>query len=178
MPALCVFAVTILLQAGAPLAEFQEKLGEYASLRDSLESRLGEPPHLSHPASVAAWSRALADAIRSARADARQGSLFTPEVESAFKQMIRNEMSGPRGMPLRNAIRDGNPKLEQSGPGIDLAPNAHYPDDAPLSTIPPGLLRRLPALPPYLEYRFVGQDLILLDNGAGLIVDFIRHAAP
>jgi hypothetical protein len=154
MPALCVFAVTILLQAGAPLAEFQEKLGEYASLRDRLESRLGEPPHLSHPASVAAWSRALADAIRSARADARQGSLFTPEVESAFKQMIRNEMSGPRGMPLRN------------------------PDDAPLSTIPPGLLRRLPALPPYLEYRFVGQDLILLDNGAGLIVDFIRHAAP
>ena len=33
-------------------------------------------------------------------------------------------------------------------------PNAPYPEGAPLSTVPPDLLAKLPKLPEPLEYRF------------------------
>jgi hypothetical protein len=56
--------------------------------------------------------------------------------------------------------------------------NASYPEDLPLAAVPPSLLNNLPRLPPELEYRFVNRDLILLDNSANLIVDFIRDVVP
>jgi hypothetical protein len=58
-----------------------------------------------------------------------------------------------------------------------LRVNAEYPVDAPLSTMPPTLLQRLPLLPEELEYRFVGPDLILRDKNANIIVDYMRDAA-
>ena len=53
-----------------------------------------------------------------------------------------------------------------------------YPDGTPLSAVPPGLLRKLPVLPPELDYRFVGRDLILRDVDANIIVDYVLEAAP
>jgi hypothetical protein len=40
------------------------------------------------------------------------------------------------------------------------------------------LLDALPRLPEGLEYRFMGNDLILRDTKANLIVDFINNAVP
>jgi hypothetical protein len=34
----------------------------------------------------------------------------------------------------------------------------------------------LPRLPPGLEYRILGKDLILLDQPADVIVDYMRNA--
>jgi hypothetical protein len=56
--------------------------------------------------------------------------------------------------------------------------NAAYPDSAPLSTVPPTLLLRLPKLPKEVEFRFVGRDLVLYDAYADLIVDFVPNAMP
>jgi hypothetical protein len=56
--------------------------------------------------------------------------------------------------------------------------NARYPDEVPLSTMPPDLLRVLPALDEGLEFRFVGRHLILLDVRSHLIVDVIDNAMP
>ena len=56
--------------------------------------------------------------------------------------------------------------------------NAEYPKNAPLSTVPPTLLEKLPKLPSELEYRFVGRTLILRDREANMIVDYLKEAVP
>ncbi len=48
----------------------------------------------------------------------------------------------------------------------------------PLETFPPALLRKLPDLPPDLEYRIVGRSLLLRDVKANLIVDILRDVVP
>ena len=42
----------------------------------------------------------------------------------------------------------------------------------------PAMLRRLPELPPELEYRFVGRDLVLVDILGNVVVDVLRDAVP
>jgi len=44
-----------------------------------------------------------------------------------------------------------------------------------MSTMPPDVLAALPKLPENLEYRFVGNRLILLDVEAHLVVDFVEN---
>jgi hypothetical protein len=66
---------------------------------------------------------------------------------------------------------------ENPGP-IRLRVNGRYPDTVPLTTMPPKVLAALPKLPSSLEYRFIGERLILLDVPAHLVVDFIEDALP
>ena len=54
--------------------------------------------------------------------------------------------------------------------------NDVYPDGAPFATMPPLLLLQLPPLPAGLEYRFLGNAVILLDVDANLVVDFVPNA--
>jgi len=44
--------------------------------------------------------------------------------------------------------------------------------------MPPSLLSNLPLLPPELEYRTVGRDVVLRDVGANLIVDVVAGVIP
>jgi hypothetical protein len=54
--------------------------------------------------------------------------------------------------------------------------NAKYPEGQPLPSVPAQLLLTLPSLPEPLEYRIVGQHLLLLDTAADLVVDYILNA--
>ena len=40
------------------------------------------------------------------------------------------------------------------------------------------ILWRLPELPPELEYRFVGRDLVLVDMFGSFVIDVLREALP
>jgi hypothetical protein len=66
--------------------------------------------------------------------------------------------------------------MEENPRNIRLAVNARYPDSIPYSTTPAPILLLLPTLPEELEYRFVGDRLVLLDIHAGTVVDYIDHA--
>ena len=44
--------------------------------------------------------------------------------------------------------------------------------------MPPQLLSALPKLPEELEYRFIGERLILFDHHAHVIVDYVDRALP
>lgn len=68
--------------------------------------------------------------------------------------------------------------MDENPGKFTLAANAPYPTQVPLSTMPPEVLRNLPMLPEGLEYRFVGESLILLDPRANLVVDFVSRALP
>jgi hypothetical protein len=56
--------------------------------------------------------------------------------------------------------------------------NDVYPEEIPRTTMPPTLLRDLPALPMELAYRIIGRALVLLDIKTDVIVDFIPDAIP
>ena len=59
---------------------------------------------------------------------------------------------------------------------IKLVVNGLYPPGGSFSTMPPRLLQRLPPLPPSIDYRFVGSDLVLVDTIASLVIDYLPNA--
>ena len=56
--------------------------------------------------------------------------------------------------------------------------NQEYPQTSAMQSTPPTLLANLPKLPPELEYRIVGRELVLLDTKSNLIVDLLPDAFP
>ena len=59
-------------------------------------------------------------------------------------------------------------------------PSVHlrFPAASQMATMPPSLLAALPQLPKELEYRIVGNYLVLRDVDAALILDYIPAAVP
>ncbi len=156
----------------AVLQDFQNRLSQYLKLRKKVE---GELPKLKRGASAAAITqheRDLASGLREARAGSRQGELFTPEIAAEFRGLIRMTMQGREAARIEHSLRSAEPV--RLTPGV----NAPYPDGIPLQSTPPTLLLNLPKLPPEVEYRVVGNALLLRDTGANLIVDFILSAVP
>jgi hypothetical protein len=68
--------------------------------------------------------------------------------------------------------------MDENPVGLKITVNMRYPDQVPLSTMPPDLLAALPKLPEEFEFRFVGDRFILLDKHAHLIVDFVDNVLP
>jgi hypothetical protein len=81
-------------------------------------------------------------------------------------------MERPDGRQIKSSILDENPV------GLKIQVNDRYPDKVPLATMPPQLLERIPKLPEGLEYRFVGDALVLMDVAAHVILDFVPKALP
>jgi len=81
-------------------------------------------------------------------------------------------MKGHNAARIERSLKSAEPV--RLLPGV----NAEYPQNVPLQSTPPSLLMNLPKLPPEVEYRVVGNALLLRDTGANLIVDFISSAVP
>jgi hypothetical protein len=158
--------------------EFEAKVKSYSDMVDRMDRKVGRLPDRADAERVHAHKRALAEEIAKERAGAHAGDIFTPAERPRFVQIVRGAMGGPAGAPARKAIAEDNPTTAKNTPRVTVAPNAEYPEGAPLSTVPPTLLLRLPALPKTLDYRFVGKTLVLRDTRANLIVDYIPDALP
>lgn len=152
------------------LADFLDHVNQYAAAHQKLENTLPKLSKESTPQQVDAHQRALAKLIQAARSNAKQGDIFTPASQAVIKKLIGKVFSGPDGPSLRASVMDENPGVPK------LAINVRYPDEIPVSTIPPQLLELLPKLPEEMEYRFVGNDLILMDTHAHIIADFIPNS--
>ena len=68
--------------------------------------------------------------------------------------------------------------MDENPVGITVKANQRYPDEVPISTMPPAVLKILPKMPEELEYRFVGRTLVIMDVHAHVIADFIPDAIP
>jgi hypothetical protein len=166
------------------LKEFGDRAAIYSQLSRKVASTLPGLPDKASPEQIAAHQKALAKAIQASRAGAFQGEILFDGVVPVFLDLLRSDLNGPKGQDARETIKDGNPRTDkppQPPPGerrpkpVVLVPNAPYPEGAPLSTVPPDLLAKLPKLPEPLEYRFVGGHLILHDSEASLVVDFLKE---
>ncbi len=154
------------------LTEFRRRVDEYMALQKQLASTLKDVPDEATPKEVDAHQRALLALMAKARPDAKPGNIFQPEMQAFVRGLLKRVLEGPDGKKLRASIMDENPV------GTPIHVNDRYPDAVPLSTMPPDVLAALPQLPEELEYRFVGNRLILFDTRAHLIVDFVEDAFP
>ena len=170
------------------LEEFLEEIVEYVKLHRKLTEKIPIWQPTWSAQQIADRQKQLTIAIQNARRDKKQGNIFEPEVAAAFRNVLKKEFAGPNGPAMLHEIHSGNPKTEgvpqqrnpQSEPkkSFPLRVNAYYPDDAPLSSVPPSLLLHLPALPEEVRYRFVGRHLILRDTEANVILDFLLDVVP
>ena len=154
------------------VADFKKRLDDYSALHNKLEQTLPPRPKDATSAAIEAHQRALEAQLKEHRKTARRGDLFTPDVERLIRRLLTQLFTGPDGATLKATIMDENPM------GVKLAVNSRYPDDAPVSTMPPQVLALLPKLSEELEYRFIGDRLILLDVHAHTVADFIEKALP
>lgn len=153
----------------AALATMNDKLKDYVALHDKLEATLPKLPTNATPIEIDKNQRQFEALMRKTRATAKRGDIFTPEAEPVIRRLVALVFAGPEGAALKKSIMDENPERKAA----PLAVNARYPDDVPVSTVPPQILQTLPKLTENLEYRFLYNDLIILDAHAHVIADFI-----
>jgi hypothetical protein len=156
----------------AALGTMNDRLAAYVELHRKVEGELPKVPNDATPEQIDRNQRVLERRMRSVRADAKQGDLFTAEARPVIKRLLAEVFAGPDGKQLKASIMDENPV------GIKLTVNGRYPDAVPISTVPPQVLQTLPKLTEDMEYRFIGDALILLDTHAHIVADFIENALP
>jgi hypothetical protein len=155
----------------AALATMNDKLKDYIALHTKLEATLPKLPASPTPIEIDKNQRQFEALMRKTRATAKQGDIFTPEAEPVIRRLVASAFAGPEGAALKKSIMDESPERKAA----PLAVNARYPDDVPVSTVPPQILQTLPKLSEDLEYRFVYNDLIILDSHAHVVADFIPN---
>lgn len=115
----------------------------------------------------------LAVAIRAERADAKQGDFFTPELAPELRARIYHALA-------MNGFTADNVRQSERRDAIDvgaavLRVNGTFPWALGAAMFP-CVIAALPPLPPELQYRIVGDALVLIDTHASLIVDLLPHA--
>jgi hypothetical protein len=157
------------------LATMNDRLKQYVKLHRKIERSLPKLPRQATPQQIDKNQRTLEKLLREARATAKPGDIFTPEARPIIKRLLATVFGGPDGKQLKASIMDES----QAAPSAArLTVDARYPDTVPLTTVPPQVLQTLPKLTEDLEYRFIGDSLILLDVHAHVIADFIEDAMP
>jgi hypothetical protein len=154
----------------AAVKQFETAIANYMAMRQKLRSEVRGPVKDSSSTQLTNASDALAGAIERSRQGAQVGTIFTPPVAIVIKRRIADAIRTQELAPVLADIDDEG----TSGP----APKVHLrlPVTAQMATMPPALLKVLPALPKELEYRILGKYLVLRDVDASLILDYIPAA--
>jgi hypothetical protein len=152
------------------LDAFRKRVHAYVVLHQKFEGSIAKLPDRSTPQQIDTFQRELGKELMAARSTARQGDVFGAAAP-IIRRLLAPVFAGANGKRVRAEISD------EPHPALPRV-NVRYPDDVPLSTMPPDVLRALPKLEEDLEYRFIGRHLILLDPHAHLIVDVIDNVIP
>ena len=152
--------------------EFLQKVKEYTKLRDSLRSGVSPVNKQDTAEQIAKHQEMLAQKIAEARRNARPGDVFTPDSQEAFRHAIKSAHSGEHARSIERTLAQGEPVK------LDLYVNKPYPEKMPVTTVPPTLLQHFPRLPKNIEYRIVGDDLVLQDTESQLVIDIFSGAFP
>ncbi|HJR09196.1 MAG TPA: hypothetical protein VJ842_18190 [Pyrinomonadaceae bacterium] len=151
---------------------FQERVKDYAKLREAIEGKMPKLSKDSTPEQIEAHEKEFERRVRAARADAKHGQMFTPDIAAYIRALIKSEFKGAERKDLRATV------LEADTKGVPLRVNYAYPETKELVEMPPTLLLKLPQLPKQLRYRFVKRNMLLVDRENNLIVDFMLDALP
>lgn len=182
--AAAIGALMVLLSGGAAAAQpqypesdevrqFVAATRDYAWMHRRIESAMGP---LEVNADITRIHRAVvqfADAIRAERFEARRGDLFTPalgiELRSRIADALATHGYSPADVRAAEAADGTDPSL------VSLTVNGPFPWGY-ASAMFRCVIEALPELPPELQYRIVGDTLVLVDVHASLIVDLLPSA--
>ncbi|MBV9928619.1 MAG: hypothetical protein JOZ96_26625 [Acidobacteria bacterium] len=151
---------------------FEARVKDYVSLREGIEDKMPKLSKEAKPEEIEAHKTAFQEAVRSARASAKQGDLFVPELAAHIREVIKSETPPRVKQEVRETVKESEVKA------VPVRVNYPYPDTQELLDMPPTLLLRLPQLPKQVRYRYVGRNLLLVDRENGLILDFMTDALP
>jgi hypothetical protein len=169
---LCAGALVLAAASLSPAApdEFAQRWAAYQTLRSKAAKGLPAPTKSSTPEELKQYRENLRARMGELRAEAKPGDILTVAIFELVAA-IRSETA--KGKAARDTVLgEGNPASE----GVRVALKVNAPYEAPLSSVPPDLLARMPELPENLQYRFVGKSLILYDAEADMVVDYIAGA--
>jgi hypothetical protein len=150
--------------------DFKARIDQYLSVRNKVKGDAPPQKQTHDPREIKAGTNGLAEVIRSARRDAKPGDIFTPEIQATFRKLLAPELKGEDGAHAKEILKDDAPS------SVPLKVNAKYPEGKTFPTVPANLLINLPKLPPEVEYRIIGKNLILRDTEADIIVDYMTNA--
>lgn len=152
---------------------FTDATREYALLHRRLENVLPTLGVTSNAETIQRAVEQLGAALRAARPDAKPGDLFTDAMAVELRVRIDDAL-------FANGLSPADVRASEAAEGIDavMAPlnvNGRFPWRYG-SAMLPCVLQALPALPPELQYRLVGNTLVLVDVHADQIVDVLPYA--
>ena len=156
---------------GAAVLAFQKRVADYVKVHRQADGKVPSLAETNDPAKISEREVALGEAIRALRSGAQPGDVFCEEVRPVLIKVIRDDFAKRSAMDRKALVQELPAKMA-------LTVNMTYPSKLPLATVPAKLLRALPDLPPELEYRIVGRNLLLRDVKANIVVDFVRDAVP
>jgi hypothetical protein len=155
------------------LDAFRDRIEDYVALHRRLERHLPELRPTTDPFKTYLSRQLLANAIRKARPNARQGDIFTPDVARVFRIIIGQTL---RGRDIEQLLwQDDGEVGARDEARLDI--NDTYPAEAS-HAVPPILLQHLPPLSGDVEYRIFNRALVLWDTHANLVVDVLPDAFP
>lgn len=156
----------------AAFEAFEARVKEYVALREGIEGKMPKLSKDARPEEIEAHKTAFQEAVRNARASAKQGDLFVPELAAHIREVIKADAPPHVKADVRETVQTSEVKA------VPVRVNYPYPDTEEQLEMPPTLLLRLPQLPKQVRYRYVGRNLLLVDRENGLIVDFMTDALP
>jgi hypothetical protein len=155
------------------LSDFSKKARDYISKEHSLAADKMKPT--SDVAKLEQQRKQLRDAVQQSRPNAKQGDLFTPETANVFRKLLTNVLNGPGSAKIKSSLNHAEP-----GAPAAFRVNVEFPNrnGQPIQTVPPTVLKVLPALPKGMDYCIAGTTLALRDSSANMVVDFLPNALP
>jgi hypothetical protein len=153
------------------MAEFKQRIDAYMKLRDQITTKIPEVKETGDPGKISTREKALGEAIAKARATAKPGDIFGPDMSVQFKRILAEDWKS-RSPADRKALFNELPK------GVKVNINQPYPTTLPLVIVPPRLLAQLPMLPETLEYRLIDRYFLLRDRDANLVLDVLPGVLP
>lgn len=158
-------------QSAPDLAAYTARLTTYAALHREVERPLPRLQDFTDPAAGLTAAMTLREALIAARPAAREGDLFG-SAAPLFRREVRLALRRA-GVEAANLLAEMRADTEEGArPAVVNAP---FPWAAG-NLMPPCVIAALPPLPPELEYRLIGPDLVLLDIDASLVIDILRDA--
>jgi len=158
-------------ETGAATKAFLDRLQEYVTFHNNVEKMVPPLKETSDPVKISEREKALGEALIKQRPDAKPGDFFVQAYQPILTKLIRDDF-------MKRPAADRKALIVELPKGVKIGVNTIYPTTLPLASFPANLLEKLPRLPPELEYRIVGRDLVLRDTTGNVIVDVMRNVFP
>ena len=152
---------------------FEKHVKDYVKLREDIEAKMPKLSKEAKAEQIEAHKKQLQESVRAARTGAKHGDIFTPEAAALVRAIIKDEFKGKDRVELLKTVL-----VESEVKALPLRVNYPYPETKEQLEMPPTLLLRLPQLPKQIRYRFVGDNMLLVDRENGLILDYMTDALP